>query len=180
MARLFFALQPTEAERLAMHEGMLPLVREAGARPVAAEDLHLTLCFLGEVPETRVQALIRAADAIVAIAARLSFGHIDLWPRSRVLCLLAQPDEMLQSVGELASALRQASLDAGLAPDPGPFRAHVTLARKAPAKARPDGHWPRPVPVPLTLTANGFVLMHSTGAGNGPRYGIQRSWPASC
>jgi 2'-5' RNA ligase len=61
--RVFVAINPTEATRSRISEALQPL-RDAGfpIRWVADENVHLTLKFLGEVSEERVEELCLATD----------------------------------------------------------------------------------------------------------------------
>lgn len=176
MPRLFFALLPSPPQRTAMHDAALSLVRRTGGRPVAAEDLHLTLCFLGQVPEGRIDALIAAAEGIESTGTSLALDRADLWRRSCVLCLLPSPGEEVDRIGRLAAELTAAVRSIGLTPDQQPFRPHVTLARKLPAEAFRSESWPKTLPAPLTLSTGGFALMSSIGAGDGPRYKMVHAW----
>jgi len=176
MPRLFFALQPGPSQRQAMHEATLPLVRETGGRPVHPEDLHLTLCFLGEVPGQQVATLIAAGDRVRPLAARIAFDRMDFWRRSRVLCLLPRRDEAAGAVEDLAAGLRNAATGAGFTPDARPFIAHVTIARKvSPAKAG-NHAWPLALTAPLDFASGGFALLSSTGGGDEPRYKVVHAW----
>lgn len=156
--------------------GALP--EQLGGRPVLAPDLHLTLCFIGEVP---VAALTRLPDAVAGIKAirlRLQLTMLDCWLRSRVLCLLPQGGPELDAVADLAADLASATRAADLTVDPKPFRAHVTLARKLALREASARTWPQALPVPLPFTADGFVLMQGTGMAAGPRYETVHTWPA--
>ena len=57
--RLFFALWPEPDTQRRWHEELASYVKPLGGRRVPAENLHLTLAFLGEVPGTRINALLR-------------------------------------------------------------------------------------------------------------------------
>lgn len=157
-----------------MHQLALPLVQETGGRAIPAADLHMTLCFLGEVPAEQIAAMIDAAALIEPARIQLTLDRIDWWRRPRVLCLL--PGVEPPRLQRLAEELRMACRSIGLEPDPKPFRAHLTVARKAgPANAARS--WPQTLPQALPFTAEGFVLMQSTGAGDGPRYAVLQAWP---
>jgi 2'-5' RNA ligase len=176
MPRLFFALLPAPAERAAMHATAQSLVRRTGGRTVAMDDLHLTLCFLGEVSSEKARQLPAAVERIKAPAIHLMLDRADAWPRARVLCLLPSPGAEVERTGKLAAALAAASHSIGLEPDDKPFRAHVTLARKLPAAAIRGAPWPVALDQPLALHADGFALMSSTGAGDAPRYKVVHAW----
>src|SRR5512133_1298710 len=69
--RLFVALDPTEAVRRRVSAAVAALRRTAGraadeVRWTAAEGLHLTLQFLGAVPEERIAELDAAVRAAAA------------------------------------------------------------------------------------------------------------------
>lgn len=129
MPRLFIALDlpPQPRQGLASLCSGIP-----GARWVSAEQLHLTLRFLGQVPPDHVDAA-RARLAGVSVAAfRASLRGVGLFPPTptrrkpaRVLWAGVDPP------GPVA-ALKDA-LDAALGPDPESadraFSPHVTLAR---------------------------------------------------
>ncbi|HYL02781.1 MAG TPA: 2'-5' RNA ligase family protein, partial [Steroidobacteraceae bacterium] len=55
--RLFFALWPDAAQRTVLAHAVRKAVRNCGGRPVPAESLHVTLAFLGSVPESRMAEL---------------------------------------------------------------------------------------------------------------------------
>lgn len=179
MPRVFFALQPTAAQRMAMHEAAAPLLRELGTRPVPADDLHLTLCFLGEAEGPQLDALMDQARRIRAPAIDLRLSQLDYWPDSRVLCLLPEAGHAVDTVLALAAQLGQAARAAGFAADPRGFRPHITLGRMIPSREPLAQGWPQPLADSLTLTASGFVLMRSTANPSGPRYDVQRAWPES-
>lgn len=177
MPRLFFALQPEPAQRAAIAAGMLPAVQALGAKPVAEADLHLTLSFLGEVAAEAIPALLLATEGIASMPIELSLAQVDCWKGPRVLCLLPEDSAGVAAARRLASSLGEASRAAGPAPDERAFRAHVTIARKAPSAAFHSRHWPEPLRAALPFTASSFVLMESTPAPAGQRYNVVRSWP---
>lgn len=176
MPRLFFALQPTPAERAAISSALLPLVQAAGARPVHEADLHLTLAFAGDVPADAVPALQLAAASCATASFPLRLSRVDCWARPGVLCLLPEEDSFAKPMHRLAGTLADAARSAGIRMDDRPFRPHVTVARKVPRAAARTGPWPQALPAPLRFTADGFVLMESTGRREGPRYTVIHSW----
>lgn len=171
--RLFFALDPDPPCR-----DVIVAARDAArshaprARWVADESLHLTLVFVGEVPDERVTAL---AEVGVSVAARcsplaLTLGHGGTFGHPpRVLWLgldggsplRALQAELARAVGELGVALEER-----------PYSPHLTLAR-----ARAPGGEPRFVDAaralvlpPSRFVARELVLYRSRLEGPGPRY----------
>jgi 2'-5' RNA ligase len=126
MTRLFVAIDipPPIKEALARFSRELPV-----ARWVPADQIHLTLRFIGEVgPETLA--------AIKAALSRLGFrgfplalhgaGHFPPGKHPRVLWVGVEPNDMLVA---LHQELELALLEAGIPPEERPFSPHLTLAR---------------------------------------------------
>jgi 2'-5' RNA ligase len=137
--RLFFALWPDEAQRAALSRAARKLLRACGGRPVPAENLHVTLAFLGFVPGARLEELRRIAGGVAAALPRealplvLRLEQLMHFPQAQVLAVLASPppgSTPPAAVGALAAALTSETATAGFRPDLKPFRAHVTVARK--------------------------------------------------
>jgi 2'-5' RNA ligase len=173
--RLFFALWPQEEARAALLHVAAKAVRHSGGRPVPAANLHVTLAFLGAVPERRLTELRQLARAQAAVFTRdrpiaLTFQSLDYFRRAQILCALAAQDDSA-AIQPLASALQDASAAAGFNPDLKPFRAHVTMARKVTHTAAPMAL--RPVVWEFTA----FALIDSRTEAAGPVYSVVESYP---
>jgi 2'-5' RNA ligase len=173
--RLFFAFWPDEAARAALAHATIKAVQHSGGRPVPAANLHMTLAFLGSVPERRIGELQRLAEAQAAACARarpiaLSFERFDFFRRAQVLCVLAAEDESA-AAPLLASALQNASAAAGFNPDLKPFRAHVTVARKVTHATSPAALRP------VVWEFSRFALISSRTEAAGPVYSVVESYP---
>jgi 2'-5' RNA ligase len=116
-------------------------VRASGGQPVPAGNLHVTLAFLGSVPQRRLGELAEIASGTVeslrsdpAVAGssaeplELVFDHLAHWRAAQVLC--ASPAEPPVPVVTLARKLQDLLVGRGFAPDLKPFRPHVTVVRK--------------------------------------------------
>lgn len=100
-----------------------------GVRWQGAEQLHVTLRFLGELEPERLPALSRAlADVSMTPfeLALLGVGCFGSAQRPRVLWAGVEPEATLQRLHEAVNE-RLAAFDGLVEPDP--FRPHVTLAR---------------------------------------------------
>ena len=172
--RLFFALWPDPGPQRSLAEAAADMVSTARARQVPPENLHVTLAFLGSVPETRlhdVTAVGRAVTAKVPFSiVDVSFDALEHWKKPRVICAtLSDPSYARCSALEvLAASLKSQLLTAGLMPavDAGStpeFRPHVTLARKAAQSVPPRGL------TPVVWRFTDFVLVEST---SGPRSSV--------
>jgi len=177
--RLFFALWPEAAERAALVHAVRKVVRLSGGRPVPETNLHLTLAFLGAVPESRVPELRTIAGRVAAAFPRaavplvLKLQGVAHWEQPQVLAVLAHEAASGTPAGSahaLAGALSRETAAAGFNPDLKPFRAHVTVARKV-AHA-PHGNAPRPV----TWSFAQFALIESRTLSSGPVYSVVESF----
>ncbi len=107
-------------------------------RWVRPEGIHLTLKFLGAVPDEREPEL-RAALGRAAAGARalpLALGGFGVFPdvkRPRVVWVAVAPDPALEL---LLHRVEQEFAPLGFPTEARPFRPHVTLGRAAP-EARP-------------------------------------------
>ena len=163
--RLFTALWPDASVR-----ARLAALRDAwrwppGARPVADENLHATLHFIGSFRRDRLEALRRALGTVAIEPLRLDLAGTDVWRGGIAVALLAAEPGVLALQARLGAAL--AGL--GVTLDPRPYQPHVTLARKA-ARAQPPAVLPE-----LGWRANGFALVESRG-GARSAYEVVAAW----
>lgn len=118
--------------RQAMAQATGEAARASGGQPVPAANLHVTMAFLGQVPQRRLADLAEAARA-AALGPRcdpleLRFDHLEYWRGAQLLC--AAPGSPCAPVAALADVLKARLTQSGFAPDLKPFRAHVTVVRK--------------------------------------------------
>jgi 2'-5' RNA ligase len=133
--RAFVALFPPPEARHALAEATAALrARGLGMRWTAAEQLHLTLSFLGEIDPGRgaeYEAALHGALASVPAA-----GEASRWsalgtfpPAGAVRVLWAGITGGDAALRALAAAVATALRPLGHEPEPRPFTPHVTLAR---------------------------------------------------
>ena len=168
--RLFFALWPTEAERSALAHDVGPLAALAGGRPVPAANLHVTLVFLGRVPDAQLVELRAVGDAQPWSATTLGFDRLDWWARAAawVLGVGAPPAALV----DYQARLQQALAEQGFKPDARPYRPHMTIARKVRA-APAVGEAPA-----LRWRPSRVALCESVPDPAGSRYTPLAVWPA--
>jgi RNA 2',3'-cyclic 3'-phosphodiesterase len=174
--RLFFALQPEPAAAAELVAQIAPLVAELRGQAVPASNVHATLCFLGQVPEQRFEALRAVADGVTGHVEPLSFDLLEVWRKPRVLCATA-PEASAPGVSALAERLCAAARAAGFVPDLKPFRPHLTLGRKIDLERAEQSAWPRSLEPGLVVSAEKFVLMESRRGEHGSIYSVVDSWP---
>jgi 2'-5' RNA ligase len=166
--RLFFALWPDEGTRAAIAALARERIRRQ-ARPVAADNLHITLAFPGSVT-ARVQACLEeAAGRLTGVAFELSIDRLGYWPGPRIIW--AAPSQTPPGLWSLAAALREVLAACGLEPENRPYQAHITLARKANRALTVT----RIAPLPWSVSQ--FCLVESVSEPAGVSYRILRAWP---
>lgn len=135
--RLFVALEPPGAVRRRLESVAGEIRRAAGraaseVRWVRPENVHLTLQFLGNVPEERVPDLVAALRAAAGGARPLHLevrgaGGFPNARRPRVIWAGLQGD--LVPLGELVRDLGQRLAPLGFPPEDRPMSPHLTLGR---------------------------------------------------
>jgi 2'-5' RNA ligase len=161
-ARLFVALWPDAGVRAQLAACRDSWRWPATARPVATDDLHATLHFIGSFPRERIAALRRGLAAVEAEAAVLRPEGSGLW-RGGVAVLTLQVEPRLVALYERIGAALVAS---GVALETRPFTPHVTFARGAVGAVAPGT-----LPV-FEWRAGAFELVESVGGGQ-PAYAIE-------
>jgi 2'-5' RNA ligase len=135
MLRLFFALPcpPTIATQIDAWRQ----TQQFAGKLVPMANLHLTLAFLGHLPQSKLALLeqLPARLPLAELAFELQLDRLDCW-RGGLLHLAPSlpPAQLLALAGALNDALRLA----GLPSERRTYRPHLTLARASlPAPARP-------------------------------------------
>jgi 2'-5' RNA ligase len=150
--RLFFALRPDAGVRDQLAQ-LQDAFRQRGARLHEADNLHLTLAFLGMVDEGRCEQVCRVASSLEGQGFTLEIDTIGYWRRPRILW--CAPSRVPQALNLLVEQLWSGLVDCGFEAEQRPYRPHVTLLRKAVAVDR------QKLAVPITWTAAHFELMWS-------------------
>ena len=105
-----------------LHGGRLRWVRPHG--------IHITLKFLGDVEETRVQAITSAlVDAIEPFEIRLHLAALGGFGGARLRVLWIGLEGDTEPLADLARRIDRALGMIGFPPERRPFAAHLTLAR---------------------------------------------------
>jgi 2'-5' RNA ligase len=179
--RLFVALEPPDAVRRRVAALAVELRRAAGraaddVRWVPPENVHLTLQFLGAVPEERVGDVEAAVRAAAGQARPLSLevrgaGGFPNARRPRVLWAGLEGDTA--ALAELVRELGRRLAPLGFPPEERPFSAHLTLGRArdtrgAPGLAGALAHAAEAPPAPWRAAE--VVLFESHLSPRGPRY----------
>jgi 2'-5' RNA ligase len=169
--RLFFALCPGPEALVAATAAVYRLVPPGTGRPQRPDQLHLTLEFLGGVPEARLGSVREAGESVAgsAIPFEIILDRLEHWQRPQVLCLTATvvPEPLVALVRSLRSALAAR----GFEPEERAFKPHLTLARKV--RLRP----PAESAGSLRWAAHEYSLVESISGPEGSRYERLSTWP---
>jgi len=158
--RCFVACWPDDDARRRLDELAQALhARFPGARRMRAENLHLTLAFIGPMPAPGARRLAWALskDSIEAFGWRID--RIGRFERARVLWAGSAEEPRLSELAARArSRLRALQIDF----DDKPFAAHVTLLRDFPTRAAGGPGAPfEPIASPLAWQVRSAQLVVS-------------------
>lgn len=167
--RLFFALWPDAGERAALAAATRAALHATRGRAIPRENLHVTLAFLGSVPEDRVAGLRAVALSVRIAPFVLVLERLVHFARARVLA--AMPAGEPAALLALTAQLRERLGAAGFPTDPRPFRAHLTLAREV-AQPLEDQHM-----TAVALRCASFALVESRTERTGALYSVIDAWP---
>ena len=185
--RLFLAIELSDAARRVLggmsrawrenwDDGLLGLGVECPpASWVRAENLHVTLKFLGEVSEHQVPGVCESLATIAGAQMRLQPDRIDCLPeRGAVRVISAGVGGELDKVHKLFDGIERACEPLGFDRERRTYRPHITLARLRlflPPHTRESltKAGARHLPAP-EFVAREFVLMQSQLHPGGARY----------
>jgi len=168
-ARVFFALVPRADVRNALADLAGETARHAGGRPVFAENMHVTLAFIGAWPVVRLPALLDAAATVRGEAMRIVLDRQGAFRRAGIAWI--GPSQPAAALMQLAETLTRALSAFGVILDEQPYRPHVTLARHC------RGPYPDGAAGPFGFDADHFVLMQSQAGAARARYKALATWP---
>lgn len=169
--RLFLALWPEPELAGRLQAVSVEAFKVCGGRQMRAKTLHLTLAFLGDVPESRIPALIEAMGRIDGRSFQLTVDTLAYWKHNRIVWggCSEQPAALVQ----LVSDIRRQVVALGIPGGSAAFSPHVTLLRKA----RPLGELPSLQAVEWPV--HEWVLMESCRSPIGSDYRRLAAWPLS-
>lgn len=177
--RLFIAINLPDAEKPRLTHALQAVAAlDLPARWVESDSLHITLKFLGEVPQARLPAVASAlagaaADAAAFDVALSGFGAFPSLSRPSILWVGVQAGP---AMAELHRHIEGAYAPLGFPPDERAFRPHITVAR-----VRKDGRirdrramdrMQADFDYKTEFRATSVDLMHSRLGASRPRYEV--------
>ena len=166
-ARLFIGLWPPGTVREAVLRHAERWSWPRGVRRVRGDKVHMTLHFLGALPRERV-ADLRDGLAVAFEPFALHLDRDAVWPGG---IAVLDPTVVPPALPALHARLGDALQRCGITPERRPWRAHLTLARRAQGAVPPvDGagiDWP----------VEGYALIESD-LRPPARYRVIAAWPS--
>lgn len=160
--------------------------RRPGLNPVAPAQAHVTLKFLGDVAEERVDEVRDALDAAVAGAGvspfTVRFGGYGVFPSLdyvSVVWLGVRDGEGEAELTRLHEAVEDRTTALGFDPEDHAFTPHVTLARMDDARSKDavQAAVRERDPDAGSLHVDEIRLTESTLTGSGPEYHTVEAFP---
>ena len=123
-ARLFYALWPDATTRTTL----ATLCAQLPGNRMSPDNLHLTLAFLGQQPQTLLPVLKKISAALPPLNAPLHIDHLGFFKRRRIVWagMHHAPAALFDLQQTLAQQLRQHQISFD---DQPAYKPHITLAR---------------------------------------------------
>lgn len=113
-----------------MRDFISPVARLIEGKAVDRRNWHITLSYIGDFPERRMDELLEARDAVKVEPFRLRFDRLEFWARPKIAALV--PPTVPPELEHLVDALQGRALAAGVNPEhQRVYRPHVTVVRNA-------------------------------------------------
>lgn len=172
--RLFVAVRPPADVLEAVEEVVAPARRAlVGPRWTTPDQWHLTIQFLGQVPDEQVTDVSRALESVSKIQPfPVRLGGGGAFPRvSRGRVIWLGVTAGAEGVADLARAVNVALAPLGFEPEEHEYHAHLTLARlKVPGDVGPAVETLGDGPVGGAFVVSEVVLYQSRLSRAGARY----------
>jgi 2'-5' RNA ligase len=179
--RLFVAVDLDDNVRSTARETMEtlrrePAIRRLDPRWVPAENLHITVRFIGHVPDDKAQSVIDVlkADVPVATFEATAQGCGAFPPSGAVRVIWIGLPGGCEGLAEIYGEMNRRLLPFGMPPENRPFSAHLTLARvkDAPRGVSQDARkaLERCRVPPVAWTVREATVFQSHLSPHGPRY----------
>lgn len=182
--RLFVALQISEDVRKAIAALTLELKPlDDSWKWTRPKSLHITLKFLGEIPESKSNHVTEALRTVPAdLPITLTFKGLGFFPNERRPRVLWVGIEAQQSLPALVAAIDAALADVGVPREERSFTPHLTLARSKAGKIAPkllEGLAKYSAREFGIMKASVFHLIESRLKSTGAEYTTLESFPSA-
>lgn len=171
--RVFFAIWPdnTAQEQMAGLAKQLRLESLCGGRKTKADNIHLTLIFVGDVDAIELETLREAANKVGDTGIRAFDFVIDAiryWKHNQIV--YATTDRVPRELIDLVIALQDALSAAGFSLEQRPYIPHITLMKRASCRTLPE------LPGPVVWRVREWMLVKSEQTSGGSVYTPLHRW----
>lgn len=125
--RLFIGLDLAAKDKLAIAEWRDKYLRGLPDKPVPAENLHITLSFLGQVKPDKLEQLDQLLQHVEGRQFHLSTTALGTFSKPQILYLGVELPQELQTLAQQCLSINS---QLGLPSHHGAYRPHITLTRK--------------------------------------------------
>lgn len=170
--RLFIGLELTSDAKLQIHNWREKHLAYLPGKPVPMDNFHITLSFLGHVPDSKLETLDLLMQGISSSSITTSTSILGTFLKPQVLYLGVNKTEALQS---LAKQCRGINNKLSIPQQHSEYRPHISLYRKHNANVAIDVKL-----LEMTLNFGHFHLFESVSNatfGKSPKYVKQLSYP---
>ena len=139
-------------------------------RWLAPENLHVTLCFLGSVDGSRVNAIAERLADIGGARLRITLDGFDVFANAGAVIVRAKRSAPLLTLAEQVTVAME---NCGFPREKRPYQPHVTLARqkgRGPLRLSPSGF-------SQSFSAREFRLYESHTRPEGAQYEVVQAFP---
>ncbi len=167
--RIFFALWPDDATRKQIVESFKQSsIDKKQGRIVSVDNLHITLHFIGNVNQLKMDCLHRAAQTVKADRFNIELDHYGYFNKPKVLWMgLKHTPRVLETLHQtLGTSLAKCEFEVELRP----YAPHMTLMRKLP---KPEAFEKFK---PIGWQVKEFVLVKSFSIEGGVRYEVRERY----
>jgi RNA 2',3'-cyclic 3'-phosphodiesterase len=163
------------------------------ARWVSPESFHITLKFIGEQPQERVQAIVERLRRVESFVFEIRFAGHGFFPTAKAPRVFWIGTQGALQLAELAETIDRATAELGIPREDRPYSPHLTLARAGGKSGSPQwrkGDGPSSIFSVLekrlaamsrldfgTMTANEFILYQSQFSSGGSKYTMLQRFP---
>lgn len=113
-----------------MRDFITPVAKLVEGRAIDRGNWHITLVYIGEFPEERIDELHEAKQAVTVEPFRLRLDRLEFWPRPKIAALV--PPTVPPELERLVEDLKGRVFAAGVNPEhQRVYRPHVTVVRNA-------------------------------------------------
>ena len=167
MARLFLALWPNDKTREQLFD-VAKQFKDENIKLVKKTNLHLTLEFLGEVPDKDKEELKERLNDVKAEPFEIELTRTGFWKKPQILFIgtTIVPKQLLSLVKSIKKSVKQQ----GLKTDRREYKPHVTIARKVKQLIVPKETFQ------ISWQVNSFALVVSNSTNEGVEYRVIREW----